>query len=135
MNGPTNLEPAPLAVGEIISPILADKMGYGQFRNNRTQSQSTPGHEVVPADWGPLQIQLQKRLAATSQHACQLTTGMQSELSLASVAFADLPGLAGVAAEAKLPDEFIGQLIKEVVMHEVGHSRSACVTTSGRAAC
>jgi hypothetical protein len=109
----------PLAIGEIVSPILADKMGYGQFLGNRSRDPQMKGLEVVPADWGPLQVQLQRRLSQQSQHMCQLTSGMHSELSLAAVAFADAPG---AAAEPKLPEEFIGQLIKEVVMHEVGHS-------------
>ena len=38
---------------------------------------------------------------------------------MAALALAD----AGKADEAgKIPDEFLGQMIKEVVMHEVGHS-------------
>ena len=44
---------------------------------------------------------------------------MQPELGLAALAMADA---VKADPDAKLPEEFLGQLIKEVVMHEVGHS-------------
>jgi len=121
-------DPAPLAVGEVISPILADRRGFGSFAPGRAGAQGADGLAVVPSDWGPLQQRLQKRLTGKAQLACQFTTGMQAELSLAAIAFAEVdvptvpPGAAAAAVEARLPEEFIGQLIKEVVMHEVGHS-------------
>ena len=44
---------------------------------------------------------------------------MQPELGLAAMVMADA---VKADPDAKLPEDFLGQLIKEVVMHEVGHS-------------
>jgi hypothetical protein len=50
---------------------------------------------------------------------CQLGPGMQRQIGLMAAVMAargeDVPG-------AKVPEEFIGQAVKEVVMHEVGHT-------------
>lgn len=116
----------PLAIGEIISPMMAAKEGYGLIapqpgllgRSNRLDP-AAPVLDVVPADWSPMAIRLRERLAGGRFNACQFSQGMRAEYSLAALAFAD----AGKTdASGKLPEEFIGQAIKEVVMHEVGHS-------------
>jgi hypothetical protein len=50
---------------------------------------------------------------------CLLSTGMQHQMGFAAAAFA-----AGGQLEARgqLPEEFVAQALKEVVMHEVGHT-------------
>ena len=73
----------------------------------------------MPAEWSGLRRDLLKRLANGERASCRFSTGMRPELGLAALAMAD--GAKG-DPEAKLPEEFLGQLIKEVVMHEVGHS-------------
>jgi hypothetical protein len=50
---------------------------------------------------------------------CQCAAGKAHELGMAAIALA-ADGKA--SPDEKLPDEFLGQTIKEVVMHEVGHS-------------
>jgi hypothetical protein len=116
----------PLAVGEIISPILAAKQGYGQPAPPRSAGlealTAAPGGlvpEVIPASWGALQWQLGKRLAQGPLNLCQFHTGLHYEFSLAAMALAD-PAKPGASKE--IPEEFIGQALKHVVMHEVGHS-------------
>jgi len=133
---------APLAIGEVISPILATKMGYGlpQVRSllgidalDHTASQMVP--EIVPADQNFLTWQLAKDFVRGSRGFCQYQSGCQRDFALAAIAFAEaqpapkpMGGKDGKEkAEKKpgkdeLPEEFVGQAIKEVVMHEVGHS-------------
>src|SRR5205807_758600 len=109
-----------------ISPIMAAKRGYGlpvPLPGERRQAAlARPGEEVpeaVPAGWSAEQMQLRRRLASGQFSACQFSTGMRPELGLAALALAE----AGKTdADGKVPEEFIGQAIKEVVMHEVGHS-------------
>ncbi|MFO0892721.1 MAG: zinc-dependent metalloprotease [Isosphaeraceae bacterium] len=138
-----------LAFGEVISPILASKMGYGQpiarvlgglGALNRAPGQMTA--EVVPADQNPLQWQLTRNLAFGARGFCQFNSGFQRDLGLAAIALADTPkpeapktdkdkekdkddkDKAAKKPEPKpeLPEEFLGQAIKHITMHEVGHS-------------
>ena len=112
----------PSTFGEIISPTLASKRGYGQLDlgvGAESPFGKEPGVSVVPAEWSGLRRDLLKRMANGERASCRLSTGMRPELGLAALAMADQ---AKGEFEAKLPDEFLAQLIKEVVMHEVGHS-------------
>jgi hypothetical protein len=140
---------APLAIGEVISPILAAKMGYGQPGTHallgvnaleKTPNQMVP--EVVPADQNFLAWQLAKNLANGNRGFCQYQSGLQRDFGLAAIALADTgdtpkPAVAKDIKDkenkdkvekkkpepkSELPEEFIGQAIKEIVMHEVGHS-------------
>jgi hypothetical protein len=182
-------EAAPLALGEIISPILAWKRGYGHPSAasllGTDALERNPGRmvpEVVPSDQNFLAWELAKNAALGSPGFCQFQTAIQRDLALAAIAMAeknatvqdpeplpspppDLPILpeievtdkgpfkeatdkmekeqGKVAADKKgkdqgkekgkpeprkpqprdeLPEEFLGQAIKLVVMHEVGHS-------------
>ena len=118
--------PAPVVLGEVISPIMAAKKGYGLpflLPNDRQNAvlDRTGGvrPDVVPADWSGAQVLLRRRLTGGQYFGCQCSTGMRPEMALAAVALAE----AGKADPAgKVPEEFLGQAIKEVVMHEVGHS-------------
>jgi len=108
---------APLAFGEIISPTLAMKRGFGQVGLDGDGPDKNLS--LIPADWSGLHRDLLERLANGQQASCRFATGMQPELGLAALAMADA---AKADPDAKFPEEFLGQLIKEVVMHEVGHS-------------
>jgi hypothetical protein len=118
-----------LGVGELISPIMAAKYGYGlpfpipgtKARlgiNGKTEDGLNI--DVIPSHWTPLQMELRRRLSPGSVAACQFGALRLQEYSLAAMALAQ-PGSTNEAG-GKLPDEFLGQAIKEVVMHEVGHS-------------
>jgi Met-zincin/Domain of unknown function (DUF5117) len=114
---------APVAFGEVISPTLASKRGFGQL-DLGIGSEFTGGVKekdltLVPAEWNGLRRDLLKRLANGERASCRFSTGMRPELGLAALAMADVTK---GDPETKLPEEFLGQLIKEVVMHEVGHS-------------
>lgn len=119
----------PVGVAEIISPILAAKQGYGSpiplpikpyndWVLNQPDLKMIP--DLVPASWSPLQMELSRRMNNHSHCAtCQYVTGKQHEYSFAAMALAAEGKL---DPEARLPEEFLAQAIKEVVMHEVGHS-------------
>ena len=87
---------APLAIGEVISPILASKMGYGQpnarslARDRRAREKpQSDDPEVVPADQNFLSWQLAKNLARGSRGFCQYQSGLQRDFGLAAIAMAD----------------------------------------------
>jgi hypothetical protein len=132
---------APLALGEVISPILAAKMGYGlpQAREllGIDRLDKNPGQmfpEVVPATQSPLVWELARNLVRGTRGSCQFQSGFQHDFGLAAIALADGEGpgkppvdkdkTAKKKPEPKddLPEEFVGQAIKHIVMHEVGHS-------------
>ncbi len=117
--------PTPLTLAEIISPIMAAKQGYGLPFPLPRRAFSLPGEDLraqaslVPADLNPLKFQLNRRFSPGKFTTCQYMAGQHQEFTLAAMALAE----AGKAdPDAKLPEEFLGQAIKEVVMHEVGHS-------------
>jgi len=118
----------PLAVAEVISPMMAAKHGFGlpfPLPHRRWELKGAFGNndreipQLVPADLSPLQMQLSRRLGPGKLASCQFATGKRYEFAMASMALADQ---GKIDPGGKLPEEFLGQAIKEVVMHEVGHS-------------
>lgn len=135
----------PIALGEVISPILASKMGFGLPSGRmllgidaleKSTGRMIP--EIVPADQNPLQWQIAKNMARGSRGFCQYQTGLLHDLGLAAIALADEAKPNSPKPDApkpdkdkekdkstkkpELPEEFIGQAIKHITMHEVGHS-------------
>ena len=87
---------APLAIGEVISPILASKMGYGQPNAQALlgidaldKNSAQLSAEVVPADQNDLAWQLAKNLARGSRGFCQSQFGLQRDFGLAAIAMAE----------------------------------------------
>lgn len=144
-------ESTPLAIGEVVSPILASKMGYGVPQAmsmpgldplSRTPGQMVP--ELIPADQGLFQWRLSQNLARNARGFCQRQQGFTQDLSLAAISLSgpQTPPAADAPKEKEgekkdeakpeekkkiepkdeLPEEFLAQAIKDVVMHEVGHS-------------
>ncbi len=147
----------PLAMAEIISPIMAMKHGYGlavpppgtlreaAFSAAIMDSQGPGGAgargrtplaiDVVPAGWDPIQAHLSQRLSQGRLASCNYAAAKSHEMRFAALALASNDQTAAEKdkdkeskekekkdKEMKLPEEFLGQAIKEVVMHEVGHS-------------
>jgi hypothetical protein len=138
------LQTEPLAIGEVISPILASKMGYGLPQSNMLLGINALGEnparmipEVRPANQDALVWDVTRNFMRGTRGFCQLNSGFQRDFGLAAIAMTEdqgpekpatgKPG-ADKAAPKKpepkqeLPEEFLGQAIKYVVMHEVGHS-------------
>lgn len=147
-SGAEGAAPAPIAFGQVISPMMAAKQGFGlpgTLPSRRPGIESalvgTSLPEAVPAEWNEFQTQLRRRQMAGQFATCQYSLGMRHEMGLAALSL-----VATAASDddkdkdkdkdkddkdkdkdkekdaVKLPEEFLGQLIKEVVMHEVGHS-------------
>ena len=160
-------QPTLIDVGEVISPMMAVKQGYGlpytpnsyqlskQF-NQQGQHRGQRPPVLVPSDHGPLHAMLSQRLAGSNFNACQCAVAKRHEYQLAAMVLAakassekadqdktdgdqddaddddkDKDGGDGDGEkmaekekdqEITLPEELLGQAIKEVVMHEVGHS-------------
>jgi hypothetical protein len=125
---------APLALGEVLSPILAAKMGYGQPQARvllgieaLDKDPNRMVAELIPANHSPLAWELAKNFARGTRGFCQFQTGLQNDFGLAALALAEVrvPDKSGARKPQprdELPEEFVGQAIKEIVMHEVGHS-------------
>jgi hypothetical protein len=115
-----------LGVGDIISPMLAVQRGYGMPMSLRGQMgriplQSTLNGEktiaAVPGTWSSFHAALSRKAPNTGCcAACQYAASMQAQFRMVSMA------LAAKGGPAELPEEMLGQVIKSVVMHEVGHS-------------
>ncbi|MDR3617812.1 MAG: zinc-dependent metalloprotease [Paludisphaera borealis] len=85
----------PLAVGEVVSPILASKMGFGfpvaMKPPGLNLLDKVPGQmvaEVIPSDQGALQWQLAKNLFRGTRGFCQRQHGFTHDFGLASIALA-----------------------------------------------
>jgi hypothetical protein len=100
---------------EPISPIQAMDMGWGLDHQllHRQIAEGADTPQRAAAD------SVAARLRAIQLGVCQCGSQMQYELGLAAMAM----GVNGIIKPGeKIPDELINQAIKEVVMHEVGHT-------------
>jgi hypothetical protein len=163
--------PIPLAMGDLLSPIMAIKHGYGLAvppggtsraaalnasvlgASGAPRTGNIPlALDVLPAGWDPIQLHLRQRLAQARIATCNYAAAKAHDMRFAALALPDSE-LAESALEddkdkdkdktkakeqdkekakakekekeknePKLPEEFLSQAIKEVVMHEVGHS-------------
>ena len=138
-----------LAVGEILSPILAAKMGYGLPGGGLPIGASALDRgrdalvaEAIPASSAGLRWQVGNAASRSAANLCRFHSGMSRDFALAAIALADgekkdddkdkkkdekdgdkdKKDEKKKVAKDELPREFLGQAIKHIVMHEVGHS-------------
>jgi hypothetical protein len=118
-------ENSTIALGDIISPIMASAYGYGMPPSVRSQLPEASraalhrGKPVaaIPNNWSPFQAALSRKAADNGCClACQYAGSMHTQFRMAAMA------LAARGDGGKLPEELLGQTIKAIVMHEVGHS-------------
>jgi hypothetical protein len=117
-----------VSVGEIISPIMAARYGYGlpasqqRLLHSHGPNEGRGGRkslQVMPESFSSFQAALSEQAAANGCcAACQYSNSMQDQFRMAAIALA---GRAD-AKNGEVPEELIGQVIKSIVMHEVGHS-------------
>jgi hypothetical protein len=74
---------------------------------------------IMSADPAPTPAETLPFLKDKAHAACRLSTGMQQQMGFAAAAM-----MAGglIDKRGELPQEFLEQALKEVVMHEVGHT-------------
>ena len=83
---------------------------------------------VPPEDYGTgFPIDATKTSGLGSANLCDFGHGIRHQVNFGLMAIAldaisPQPGAAGVEKKDGWPEEFIGQVVKEVVMHEVGHT-------------
>ena len=82
----------PLAMGQVISPIMAAKQGFGlnlpvppRNRFLDPDRQSSPPAQAVPAEANPLLTHLRRRQASGLFTGCQYCFGMRPEMALAAI--------------------------------------------------
>ncbi len=87
--------PAPLDIGQVISPIMAAKQGFGlpvTLPSRRPglapRLVGTEMPEAVPAEWSGLQKQLRLRQVSGQFSSCQYSLGMRHEMGLAAITLA-----------------------------------------------
>ncbi len=96
----------------LLDPLLLRQIEQEGWNNGR----GTAGSEAAQGAPG---IDVQARFAALQQGLCQCGAHRKYDLSLAAMALA---ARGEIKAGEKIPEELIGQAIKETVMHEVGHT-------------
>jgi hypothetical protein len=114
-----------LAVGDILSPMMAAQKGYGMPMSLRARIggvdvnkvlRGEPTLAAIPDNWGGFQTVLSRKASNNGCAACQYATNIQGQFRMAALA------MAAMGKGPELPEEMLGQIIKSVVMHEVGHS-------------
>ncbi|HYO25722.1 MAG TPA: zinc-dependent metalloprotease, partial [Lacipirellulaceae bacterium] len=115
-----------LGTGEILSPMMASQYGYGMPMSVRGRLGGASTHAAlrgertlaaIPGNWSSFHTALSRKASNTGCcAACQYTASMQGQFRMAAIS------LAARGSGIELPEEMLGQVIKSVVMHEVGHS-------------
>jgi hypothetical protein len=102
---------------EPVSPIQAMDMGWGLDHLLLRREAGEEGWNETPRSFADNPRAAQLR--AIQQGVCQCGSQMKYELGMAAMAMGtrDL-----IRPGDKVPDELISQAVKEVVMHEVGHT-------------
>ncbi len=109
----------PGTVDEDASPIRAIHDGRGLLQNPLLQQASALSwNERDPAPDPQRLAQMRARAQAFRQNICQCASHKRYELGMAAMTLAAASRKAG----DKVPEELVGQAIKETVMHEVGHT-------------
>ncbi len=115
--GPSRVNPM---TGQILdADIIFDasflrywKQEYEEFSQDAVAALVVPGYVPTPAVTLPF-------LRDSTSGACRLSTGMQHQMGFAAAA---LMANGMLDAKGELPQEFLEQALREVTMHEVGHT-------------
>ncbi len=110
----------PGTVGEDASPIRAIREGRGLLDHpllyqGNALSWNNRDRELTPAE----RLRLRACAQAFRQNICQCASCKRYELGLAAMSLAAAGAL---KPGEKVPEDLVGQAIKEVTMHEVGHT-------------
>jgi hypothetical protein len=101
---------------EPVSPVQVLDLGWGLDHPLLRRSLTGGWHQVPLRD---REDRTAARLRAIQQGVCRCGNHLRSELNLAALALMER-GL--VKPGERVPDDLINQMIKETVMHEVGHT-------------
>ncbi|MCA9081074.1 MAG: zinc-dependent metalloprotease, partial [Planctomycetaceae bacterium] len=117
--GPSRVDPR---TGQILDADIIFDAGFLDSWNSRWETFGPDAEKQFLPNWSPEDDLLRelgvRELGTGHQHRCQYCQEMQHQMGFAS---AVLMGQ-GVAASGEVPRELIHEGLKEVVMHEVGHT-------------
>jgi hypothetical protein len=97
--------------GMTLDQVKESARGHGT--DNHTGELLHDAASTAAAGQRPADVLVSKRLSP-ARTACNYATGMQQQVAMAQLAVA--------ATGKKIPDRFIGEVIREIVAHEVGHT-------------
>jgi hypothetical protein len=114
-----------MGIQEPLSAIQAGRLGWGlldplllrQIKQQGWNTRRAPSGAV--AEQGEPNPDLLERFAALQQGSCQCGAHRRQDIGLAAMT---LTARGAIKPGDKVPEELIGQAIKETVMHEVGHT-------------
>jgi hypothetical protein len=110
--GPSRVDPR---TGQILDADIIFDAGFLDYWKQDYETLSSEEAETLRPNWTPFES-----LEKGRQHAalCMYCNGMQHQMGFAAAVLAGK----GVTTEGELPEDFVFQGLKEVVMHEVGHT-------------
>ncbi|MGD9853933.1 MAG: zinc-dependent metalloprotease [Planctomycetaceae bacterium] len=115
--GPSRVDPR---TGQILDADILFDASFLEYWKQDYETLSAQAVERLRPNWTPFHDPEAGR--PRHQHGpadrCLYCNGMQHQMGFAAAALT----AAGVAKKGELPEEFIHQGLKEVVMHEVGHT-------------
>ena len=118
--GPSRVDPR---TGQILDADIIFDAGFLQSWKQQYETLIPQAAHGLPANWAPFETPFVSQAGHEHSHRvgelCSLCQGMQWQMGFAAAALAAKPEF---AAEGALPEEFVHQGLKEVVMHEVGHT-------------
>ncbi len=118
--GPSRVDPR---TGQILDADIIFDAGFLQSWKQQYETLIPQAAHGLPANWAPFETPFVSQAGHEHAHRvgelCSLCQGMQWQMGFAAAALAAKPEF---AAEGALPEEFVHQGLKEVVMHEVGHT-------------
>ena len=112
--GPSRVDPR---TGQILDADIIFDASFLDYWKQDYETLSPEVAESLRPNWSPFD-----HAAAgpqrNPQHHCLYCNGMEHQMGFAAAVLAGR----GIAKEGSLPDDFVFQGLKEVVMHEVGHT-------------
>jgi hypothetical protein len=111
--GPSRVDPR---TGQILDADIIFDAGFLDSWKSQYETFNAQTAESLQPNWSPFDA------AASHGHrhtaACTFCRDMQHQMGYAAATFLGH----GISLDGKLPEEFVHQGLKEVVMHEVGHT-------------
>jgi hypothetical protein len=116
----------PRAYGNFNDPVVEEfHQRNPEFERTSWLSELTPNfmegrhlHGLTEEEW--TRPTSDRILGFQDEHPCEMGEGMIHHLAIAQLATAQIASVKNGSRD--LPEEFIGQIIREIVMHEVGHT-------------
>ncbi len=104
---------------KLFAARLPEMAGHRDEINRLAQAYHSARGEISMQPDGPRQHGFAQRDASAGCECCMMGQGMQRQIGLMAAMMA---ARGTITPGGKVPEEFLGQAIKEVVMHEVGHT-------------